>query len=148
MEALTLIGLIGNIIGFVDFGSKVVTKSIELCQSGAGALEENVSIENAAKHLVDLSDKLKGTGNTGDILLSRLCASCNSTAQELIAALDKLRVEGKTTKWKSIRKALKSIWTKEKIQEIEQRISRIRDGLNLHVVTDLRYANLYLIYKY
>jgi hypothetical protein len=30
MEALAVIGLVGNIVQFVDFGSKLISKSVQL----------------------------------------------------------------------------------------------------------------------
>lgn len=37
-----------------------------------------------------------------------------------------------------MRKALRSVWSKEKTEGIEKRLAGFRDELNLHIVVDLR----------
>jgi hypothetical protein len=74
MEPLVAIGLVGNIVQFVDFSSKLISKT----------------------------------------------------------------AEGGKSKWKSFRKALRSVWSKEKVLEIERRLSTFRDEINLRIVVDLR----------
>jgi hypothetical protein len=142
METLAVIGLVGNIVQFVDFGSRLISKSIQLYQSGDGVLTENANTETAANHLIQLSNKLENAANTtSDKALHALCRSCGVVAVELLGALDKLKVQGKKGKWKSMRKALRSLWSKEKIQEIEKQLEGFREELNLHIVVDLRCVN-------
>ena len=73
-----------------------------------------------------------------DTALRELCQSCNVVAKKLLSALNKVKVQGKQQKWKSFRKALRSVWSKEDIASLEQRLARLRDELNLRVVVDLR----------
>jgi hypothetical protein len=139
MDPLSTIGLVGNIVQFVDFGSKLISKSVELYRSTEGALDENLDTETATNHLKDLNEKLKnGAKSTGDTTLKDLCEACDKVARELLEALDKVKVKGKHEKWKSIRKALRSVCSKEHIEELEQRLARLRAELNLHLVVDLR----------
>jgi len=139
MDILTAIGLVGNIVQFVDFGSKLISKSVELYRSGEGALGENIDTETATYHLLLLNDKLKDTAtSTGDKTLLDLCEACHTVARDLLEALDKVKVKGKQQKWKSIRKALRSVWSKEDIEELERRLEKLRTELNLHVVVDLK----------
>jgi hypothetical protein len=142
MEALAIIGLVGNIVQFVDFGGKLISKSTELYRSSEGALAENIDTETATNHLVLLNSKLKNAATaTGDSPLENLCKSCNTAAEKLLAALDKVKVKGEQRKWKSVRKALKSVWSKEEIRELERQLSKLREELNSHIVVDLRYEN-------
>jgi hypothetical protein len=139
MEALAIIGLVGNIVQFVDFSGKLISKSTELYRSSEGALAENIDIEMATNHLVLLNSKLKdAAAATGDSALENLCKSCNTAAEKLLAALAKVKVNGQQQKWKSMRKALRSVWSKEEIGELERRLSKFREELNLHIVVDLR----------
>ena len=48
MEILAVIGLVGNIAQFVDFGSKLISKSI---QSRDGVLTENINLAPTAYYL-------------------------------------------------------------------------------------------------
>ncbi|KAI9854448.1 MAG: hypothetical protein M1813_001242 [Trichoglossum hirsutum] len=139
MEALAVIGLVGNIVQFVDFGGKLIAKSVQLYQSSDGVLTENIDTETATNHLIRLNNKLENAANTtGDKALEALCESCSAVAAELLIALDKLKIHGKKEKWKSMRKALRSLWSKEKIQGIEKRLASFREELNLHIVVNLR----------
>jgi NACHT domain len=139
MEILTAIGLAGNIIQFVDFGGKLVSKTAEIYKSGTGALIENVDIETATNDLILLSTKLHDSAHSaGDTALKKLCQSCGDVAQQLLLALDKVKANGKHQKWKSFRKALQSVWNKEDIAALEQRLARYRDELNFRIVLDLR----------
>lgn len=142
MEALAIIGLVGNIVQFVDFSGKLISKSTELYRSSEGALAENVDTETTTNHLVLLNSKLRGAATaTGDRALENLCKSCNTVAEKLLAALDKVKVKGEQRKWKSVRKALQSVWSKEEIGELERRLSKLREELNSHIVVGLRYEN-------
>ncbi|OCK72799.1 hypothetical protein K432DRAFT_430890, partial [Lepidopterella palustris CBS 459.81] len=140
METLAIIGLIGNIVQFIDFSGKLIAESTELYRSSEGALAENIDAETATNHLVLLSNKIKdaATTTTSGDALKTLCESCESTAEKLLAALNKVKVNGKQDRWKSIRKALRSVWSKEDIRELEGRLARFREELNLHVIVDLR----------
>jgi hypothetical protein len=141
MEVLAAIGLAGNIVQFIDFGGKLLEKSAQLYRSGECALAENIDFEKATNDLVLLNKKLKdGAAVTGDKALESLCLSCHTVADELLAALDKLKVKGKHQKWESIRKAIGSVRSKEDIEQLERRLSTFRDEINLRIVTDLRYA--------
>jgi len=139
MEIVAAIGLAGNIIQFVDFCGKLISKTAEIYKSGAGALVENVDIETATDDLALLSTTLQDSANSADdTALRELCQSCNIVAKKLLSALNKVKVRGKQQKWKSFRKALRSVWSKEDIASLEQRLARLRDELNLRVVVDLR----------
>lgn len=139
MEPLAIVSLVGNILQFVDFSSKLISKSTELYRSSDGALAENIDIETVIKDLLLLNSKLKNTtAATGDDALEKLCTSCGTAADELLVALDKVKVKGKPDKWKSIRKALRTIWSKEEIEGLDRRLGMLKDELNLRVVVGLR----------
>jgi hypothetical protein len=149
METLAIIGLVGNIVQFVDFSSKLISKSTELSQSSKGALAEHIEIETATNHLVLLNSKLKDASTTtGDGALESLCISCGTAADNLLAALDKVKVKDKQHRWKSIRKALRSVWSKEEIEDLERRLAKCREELNFHVAVDLRWVRMLLRISY
>ncbi|KAH0563496.1 hypothetical protein GP486_001931 [Trichoglossum hirsutum] len=139
MEVFAAIGLAGNIIQFVDFGGKLISKMAEIQKSGTGALAENIDIETATNDLALLSTKLHDSANSaGDTALWELCQSCDAIATELLTVLDTVKVHGGPNKLKSFRKALRSVWSKKDITLLEQRLAQFRDELNLHVTVDLR----------
>jgi len=97
-------------------------------------------METATNHLTHLNDKVKDAATSTDGELQKLCQSCSAVAQELIAALNKVRVNGERSKCKSIMKALQNTRNKEDIADLEKRIARFREMLNLHVAMNIKYA--------
>ena len=144
MDALTAIGLVGNIIQFVDFSQKLISNSIQLYHSSDGALAENIDIETVTNHLLTLNKKLKADAATvDDGALQSLCLSCENAGLDLLKALNKVKVKDRQQTWESIRKALWSVWTKGEIKGLEQRLAKFKDELNLHIVVGLRYVILF-----
>jgi hypothetical protein len=112
-----------------------VSSTKELYTSGNGALQENSELEVVVDSLRALVVKLKTDGRLQDDLkLEALVAACMPIADELIEILGKLKVEGdKAKRLESTRKALKSLVSRGKIQDLEKRLSRIRDQICAHV---------------
>jgi hypothetical protein len=125
METLAAVGLAGNILQFVDFAGKVVSKSGELYKSANGALSESAETKQVAEDLKLLADKLCDpiSAQSADVVLEELCSGCKSIADELLTALAKLEVKGKHRQFQSLRKALKSVWNGGEIASIESHLS-------------------------
>lgn len=140
MEALAVVGLVGTIVQFVDFGGKLISKSIQLYNDGV--LTENVDIETVTNDLVALNKKLKDDGIVGDGTLQSLSLSCQNAANDLLEALKKVTVKDKQQKWESVRKALRTVWSKDKLTGLEHRLAKLKAELNLHIVVHLRYGLL------
>ena len=141
MDPITIVSLLGNIVQFVEFSSNLISKSVQLYRSSDGTLAELTDTETATNHLLVLNNKLKdAAAKTGNEPLKDLCKSCESTAHELLGALDRVRVKTKHSKWESVRKALMTVWSRDEIAELERRLARLREELNMHITVDLRLA--------
>jgi hypothetical protein len=141
METLATISLVTNIVQFIDFSGKLISKSAQLYQSSEGALPENIDTETATNHLILLNNKLKDAATTtGDGTLESLCLSCSTAAVELLAALEKIKLKGKQQRWTTMSNALRAVLTKEKIEGLERRLSKFRVELDLHITVDLRWV--------
>ncbi|KAG9231331.1 hypothetical protein BJ875DRAFT_122956 [Amylocarpus encephaloides] len=142
MEALVVVGLVGNAVQFVDFSSKVVGKARHLNKASNGCLPQNADTEVVARTLYALNSKIKGRiplpCEGGEEVLYEICLACDQVTQELLTALQKLKVKGTNTKWKSLRHALKSVWNKEEIDGMRERLDSLRSQLDLNVLTMLR----------
>jgi hypothetical protein len=138
MDPITAIGMVGNIVQFVDFSCKVVSKSTELYRSGTGVLVENAHIKTVAADLSKLNTRLMQSNTVGDKYFQALCEACSDVADQLLAALSKVEVSGEGRKWQSVRKALRSIWSKEEIQQLVQRLASFRDEINLRITMGMR----------
>lgn len=54
--------------------------------------------------------------------------------------MEKLKIQGERTKWKSMRPALKSVLSKDKLDLLWKRLADIRDQLDLNFLVTLRYV--------
>lgn len=140
MDALAAVGLVGNILQFIDFSSKLIARANQLYNSNEGALLENIDIEKTTNDLSVLSNKLMNNLSVESTALQNLSLSCNAIAATLLEKLQKMKVKGQPTRWKSMRKVISTAWNEKELLELERRLSRYREELNLRIVVDLRYA--------
>lgn len=138
METIAAVGLAVNVVQFIDFTCRLFSKSTQLCRSSQGVPVENIDVESATNDLVLLNERLGAATTTGNKELEDLCQSCRAVAHELLEALDQVKVKGQQQGWASMRKAIRSVWSKGKIAELERRLARFREELNLRIIADLR----------
>lgn len=139
MEVWASVACVASIVQLVDVVSRCISKSFELQRASDGVLESNAAVEDVVNHLVLLKDEIDAAATTiSDPTLFNLCASVTAAAHDLLEVLNKVKVEGPKTKWKTLRKAVRSVWSKEKIEDLEKRLLSFRDELNLHIVVRLR----------
>jgi hypothetical protein len=139
-DPLTAIGLVGNIVQFIDFGCKIVSKTTETYKSADGVLKENADLEIVTNDLISINTILttSSAATSADPALENLCLGCVEVSTELLAALAKVKAGKDPTKWRSVRKALRSVWSKDKISSLEARLGGFRDEVNLRIVVSLR----------
>ncbi|KAH0845060.1 hypothetical protein FOPE_09413 [Fonsecaea pedrosoi] len=145
LDPLSAVSVVVNVFDLINHSINLVSKAREVHQFGAD--NETVDIEATTKDLTELTGKLQQNKPpdeneqppaSHDPALDTICQGCRDVAQELLEALSKVTVEGKSSKWKSTRKALRSVWSKEKIYAIEKRLNTYRDEINLRLIADLR----------
>ncbi|KAF7507109.1 hypothetical protein GJ744_010922 [Endocarpon pusillum] len=112
MDPMLALGLASNLAQFIDFGLKATSKAREIQKSGSGVTDENADLEFIVKDLVDVNAKL----NTS-------------------IGSESFKPEGRRTKWKSARKALKTLWGREAVEEMKSRLLGFRDQLQVHMLS-------------
>lgn len=152
MDPLSALSVAAAVVQFVDYGTKIVSKGTKLCKSSDGALAENIELETASTRLQRLSGTLQGSLRRGQYepqngpliesnqALESICEACVKMSKELIDRLEKLKVpeDHPHRKWKSFRLALKTVWSKEKIEEVADRLAELRTELDTQVIFSLR----------
>ncbi|KAE9379481.1 hypothetical protein N431DRAFT_451335 [Stipitochalara longipes BDJ] len=149
MDPLSALSVAANIVQFVFYGINVVSKGNQLYKAGDGALIENAELEEATIRLQQLSKTFQesldqslpqSSSAQSEQALQKICEECKAVSQELIEKLEKLKVPNghPHKKWKSFRQALKYVWTKEKFEEVAQRLAHLRMELDSHVLVSLR----------
>ena len=145
LDPMTALGLAGNVVQFVDFSIKLLGDAHEIHKSAQGSLQENLDVEKVTEIIRTLQMKLRtqdgdniNANGKAENSLERLCLSCDETAEELLEALEKLKVQGKRSPWKSIRQAIQSIKGKTAVVELCGRLKRFQDAIELTILVDLR----------
>jgi len=98
------------------------------------------ALDSRVQHALDATQK-QTTLTNDEEELRVLCAKCDEVAQQLPDRLRKLVVRpANLRQWKSIRKALKSVWSKSDIDALAERLDGYRRQLNTRFLVDLSYA--------
>lgn len=159
LDPLTALSLAGNIIQFVDFASKLLIKGREIYNSADGLSVGDQELQTIATDLQDIANRFEnpiqshlpsnpehfGMQPKIDRRLLELSSKCSSVADELIHALEKLRLSDSNhtnRRWKSARYAFKSLWDRDKMSGIVDRLHTLRKEWNFHILVSLRYVLL------
>jgi hypothetical protein len=154
MDPLSALSNAGNIIQFVDFGCKLVSRSRQLYKSLDGVLSDKVIVEVLAHDLKSLSTNLRNSlrenqpvdltrqvYSEDDAALDDLCRRCQGIAEKLLSRLYKLKVQGVSSyrNWESFKKALRSSWSREEIDSLAAQLHEIRSEIEFRVLISFRY---------
>lgn len=147
MEPIAALSLASNVIQVVDFTARIVSKSSELYRSSNGRLLQHTDIATTSSDLkrltVNLSnsfapDSIPTVLSEDEASLYTLCKGCIDISEQLQAGLNKLQTNGAPSKWKSLRKALKSIWGREHIADLQSRVAEYRAQLDSRILIGLK----------
>lgn len=135
---------------FIDVGTKVVSESVEIYQSASGASALNQESELLAGSITvidgQLGKSLRANGSY-DVLgqyethLEDLRLRSQALAQELLGKLDKLKVDKGKHKLELVRsvgKALRSVISKGTIDDLQNRLNRLKADMELHITIDIK----------
>lgn len=153
MDPLTALSVAGTIIQFVDFGSKLLSGSIELYRSSHGCLETHQELELVTSNLKSVAIKIRQAspfpeGEVGRPLshedqhqedsLHAICDEAARIADELLGKLASLKVKSEKNRvWESLKAVIKAAWSKEEIIVLSKRLSRLRNSLNTRTMLSL-----------
>jgi hypothetical protein len=145
LDPISAVSLTSAIVQFVDFSAKLISKSHEIYTSSSGVSQENVNLQAIADRLGTLAIHFNDDLSTGGGIkpasqcLSSLALSCKDVADELLQAIESLKVHsGPNRKWRTFRKALKSMWEKGRIEDLERRLNDLRSQLTIELVAHIR----------
>ncbi|KAH6683967.1 hypothetical protein B0J14DRAFT_458323, partial [Halenospora varia] len=125
MDPLTALGLAGNVVQFVDFGSKLLSSSVQLYKSTTGTLKVNDELELVAAEIKALTSKLSSEEDLG-ANFQKICNETVDIANNILMRLDKLKIGGKNRVWKSLWQAINVAWTAEELANLVDRLERLK----------------------
>lgn len=138
MEGLTALSLALNVIQLVDFGHKILSKANELRKSFDGALEDNRFYELIIKDLEQLLDRIERSSAPKSWPNFRKFRDDSlGLAKDFLDALEELKVKEDTSRWKTLRKALKAVRSKDKINDWKAKLDLLKDEFHLHIEVEL-----------
>ena len=148
MEAVAILGVAANVAQFVGYVGRLIAHANESYQSSTNFDIRSAELNAAAENLANLNKRItksaarldggrEGCGATYDGILEANLHR-QKIAEEMMAALRKLRSTGHSRALSSIRKAFRAVWSEEKLEEISKRLSNARDQLMLHVLVHWR----------
>jgi hypothetical protein len=138
VDPLTALGVAGNIVQFIDFGSRLLSQSLEVYSSAQGATKGTENLESITKHLRDLCYQLVArdpSPNRSSNALDEIAGGCLAIGNELATALSGLK-SVKHSHWSSFKVALATTWKKREIEEICSRLEQYKSQLTLHLLVE------------
>lgn len=151
LDPLTALSVASSVVQFVDFGVKLVSDGAELYEKGQ--LGDNDELELITRDLTRLTGDVVTSTQPGqthggetpskdEYALRELATTCKDIGEQLLDLLESLKVQksGKILEdgLASFRKALRSAKKKGQIQNIEKRLKKMRDQLNMNILALLR----------
>jgi hypothetical protein len=159
MEVLAAFSFAGTILEFSRFGISLLSDSLELYKSSKGVLSANEQIELATADLRALLVKFRTRQRPQAVVdaaaedeenedsFQQILREAEKAAVELLGRLERLKVKGpKSQKWKSVRKAIQSVWTKGEIGSLTKKLERFKEAVETHVLFSIVYVSLVLFH--
>ncbi|EUC31138.1 hypothetical protein COCCADRAFT_6931 [Bipolaris zeicola 26-R-13] len=147
MDPFTAVGLAGNVVQFVDFACKLFSEARELKTSMTGQSAAQLELQTTCNYLNTFTRQLSTSHfdanpqnlASGEKAIVDLAASCKSTADELLALLQKLQVKqyANHRSYQSFLQAVRGVWKKSKIEELQRRLDSHRRDLTLGLAHSL-----------
>jgi hypothetical protein len=149
MDPVSALGIAASVVQFLQFGSSLVSKSRQIYSQGA--LSDHVECESTTRRLIELTKQITNSltdlGSLGALsldsqALQKICEKCVELSNELLSRLADLHVDEthKARKWKSFRQALKTVCSKERINDIAGRLKACSVELHLHLIMAIKYV--------
>ncbi|KIL85966.1 hypothetical protein FAVG1_10935 [Fusarium avenaceum] len=132
VDPLTALGTASAIITLVEFSSKILTNTKAIYQSATGQNDDTIVLAIVARDVGILGDAITASSWT-DNNMNDLVYTSQEIARDLLQAIDKLKVKGDKTVWKSFRLALKDVWTKRKLESFSQRLATLQAQVASHI---------------
>ncbi|RHZ67684.1 hypothetical protein CDV55_107910 [Aspergillus turcosus] len=136
MDAVTIIGLVSNIISFIDLGSKFVKEVREIYNSASGATGDALSHGLIAGEMRRFANDLVPSGqavNKTDKAICDLAEECKSVAEAILKLLDEIKPKRSGSSFRSVRSAIKGLWYEKDISNLQARLEKCRSQLGLQL---------------
>ncbi|KAH6720451.1 hypothetical protein BKA61DRAFT_730752 [Leptodontidium sp. MPI-SDFR-AT-0119] len=143
IDPLTGLSLATNIVQFIDFTAKLVSKGNKIYKSANEGRIENQEVDATSKKVIALHNRLVqefeqstslsyGISPT-DKEIKRICESCTKIAEDMILALERLRAKARYSRWQSYRQAFKGLWGRHEVELMKVKLDTERKCLDTNI---------------
>jgi hypothetical protein len=143
MDPFTAIGLVGNILQFIDFSFEIVSTAREMYSSTTGATSGNQDLEFLTDKCTNLVLNLQCEKSTSPMTedernLKSLAIECTRLSVELQEMLQGLKARRTGSKRATLQAVFRNIRKKREKGELETRLEKCRQQLHLHLESTAR----------
>lgn len=154
LDALSALGVAASVVQFIEFSSKLISRSTELYKGSRNALIETQELADVSERIIKLNnglqDSLKNLSRSPDSstrhkklspseeALGQVSLECTRIAEEFMASLQKLLSPSDRRVWKSCRQAFETLWNKDGLETMQRRLNHQKEQLVLHLLVVIR----------
>ena len=138
MDALAAIGLVGNIVAFIDFGVKVVGAVKEIQSSTSGSTKKNEELDSLGERIKEQAaniaqKKSMAPVDAFEIGLMERATECIQLSTELQDLVQKMKSANPGSKRESIKAIYRTYRKKDMRDILEQKLRDCKDQLQLQL---------------
>ncbi|KAI8963342.1 hypothetical protein F5Y11DRAFT_148903 [Daldinia sp. FL1419] len=131
-DPFTALGTASSVLAFVEFSWKLLTNTYSTYKSATGESEDARVLFRIAEDATRFGNAITmAPGCEAD--LRRLVEEAKSIAEELLDILEKLKVQGTKTAWKSFVVALNELWQSSEVKSLSERLTKLQNAMILHI---------------
>lgn len=144
MDPLSALAVAAGAVQFLDFGTRLITGTVERYQSTAGATEHHLEIEALAEQINELAGCLSPSpeehsnpaeASSSDKQLRKIVHECRNVAAQLLQILADLKSKGRKTLVDSLMATAKAIRKDSKVRNLHKKILSCQTQLSCCLVT-------------
>jgi len=153
LDPLTAVSVAGTIVQLADFSGKLFSTTRKLYRSGSGTLAQHDDLEFITTSISGIFVKLRRPlWPDGTLLcltqseqqLVDICEASSKIAEDILQKLKTLKLQGgfvlsgKSKGWDSFCKALRGLWQKHELEELQAKLKMFRETVQMLILADLR----------
>ncbi|OKL58829.1 hypothetical protein UA08_05858 [Talaromyces atroroseus] len=143
MDPVTAIGLLSNIIGFIDLGWNLFRDAREVYKSASGLTESALAHKLMAERMEKFSNNLITSNKVlltskEDKVIVELACNCRKLAQEIIHHLDKTKPQDSKSLLYAVSSSFRTVVHYKKRKELREQLAECQQQLHLHLVKTTR----------
>lgn len=147
MDPFSALGLAANIIQFIDFTASLVSSAHDIYSSATGNSSDNENLEFVSREMKSLCSQLEASQPTflmspDEKSLRELASQCHSLAEDILDLMLELRSSNPKSKRDSFRTAWRNVRKKKEKKELEDRLDRCRQQLDIQLAKMTRLADI------